>query len=292
MATTNLGEKLTEAINAKNNDVNTFVWKFARDKQTGTQNEIKLMDATPEQLNEFYAHCESMLYNTNKVNPGRYTLLDIIRDQRYKCNVELFLRKLESGAICADGKPYPRYLYLQDLREFMNNHKDLFPSDELKNISISSITGDLPREFERISIASVVDGCLDGLGNFDNKHITTSFILGMGVYLTPAEMREFDEKDENGKSRSRLSVVKERLKIRDSVRLNVKPTGLSFAELRAMIKLRPKKYSELTTDQLTALRNRILFKLENEVKFHISQWEERMDQIIKVCEVRGIKLNS
>lgn len=290
MATTNLGEKLTEAINAKNNDVNTFVWKFARDKKTGVQNEIKLMDATPEQLQEFYDHCDSMLYNTHKVNPGRYTLLDIIKEQRYKCNVELFLRKLESGAICADGKPYPRYLYLQDLREFMNNHKDLFPTNELKNISISSITGDLPREFERISIESVIDGCLDSLGSFDNKHITTNFILGMGVYLTPAEMREFEEKDENGKVRSRLSVVKERLRIKDSVRLNVKSTGLSFAELRAMIKLRPEKYSKLTTDQLTALRNKILFKLENEVKYHTQLWEEKMRQLELVAKVRGITL--
>lgn len=291
MATTNLGEKLTEAINAKNNDVNTFVWKFARDKQTGTQSEIKLMDATPEQLNEFYDHCSSMLYNTNKVNPGRYTLLDIIKDQRYKCNIELFLRKLESGAICPDNKPYPRYLYLQDIREYMNNNKNFFPTSELKNISIASIPGiEFTREFERISIADVVDGCLDSLGYFDNKHITTNFILSMGVYLTPAEMREFDEKDENGKTRSRLSVVKERLKIKDSVRLNVKPTGLSFAELRSMIKLRPKKYSDLTTDQLTALRNKILFKLENEVKFHISQWEERMRQIELVADERGITI--
>lgn len=112
----------------------------------------------------------------------------------------------------------------------------------------------------------------------------------MGIYLTPAEMKEFEEKDENGKTRSRLSVVKERLKIKDSVRLNVKPSGLSFSELRAMIKLRPKKYSELTTDQLTALRNKILFKLENEVKFHISQWEDRMRQIELVADERGITL--
>ena len=44
-----LKEKLTEAINAKNNDVNTFVWKLAR-KSDGSQEEIRLVDATPEQL--------------------------------------------------------------------------------------------------------------------------------------------------------------------------------------------------------------------------------------------------
>ena len=79
-----LKDKLTEAINAKNNDVKSFVWKKARDKASGIQEEIRLMDATPEELNQLYAHCHSMLYSTDKVNPGRYVLLDIIKEQREK----------------------------------------------------------------------------------------------------------------------------------------------------------------------------------------------------------------
>lgn len=282
-------EKLTEAINAKNNDVNTFVWKLAR-KNDGTQEEIKLMDATPEQLNKFYKHCNSMLNSTDKLNPGRNVLLNIINEQREKCNIELFLRKLENGSICADGKGYPRYLYLKDLREFINKNKDQFPADELKNISIAACTNGLPREFERISINDVMDGCLDQLNYFDNKHITFSFILNLGVYLTPEEMKEFDLKDADGKTCSKLEVVKELLNINPSVRLIVKPSGLNFKELRAMINLRPKKYSELTTDQLVTLRNKVLFKLENEVKYHISQWEERIRQIKMVADARNITL--
>ena len=46
-------EKLTEAINARNNDIKTFVWKFAKGAD-GTQPEIHLVDATPEQLQTFY----------------------------------------------------------------------------------------------------------------------------------------------------------------------------------------------------------------------------------------------
>lgn len=186
-------DKLMEAMEAKNNDIKSFVWKLAR-KADGTQEEMHLVDATPEQLNQFYKHCLSMLHSTDKLNPGRYVLLDIISEQRKKCNVELFLRKLESGEICADGKPYPRHLYIQDLRGYMNSHKEDFPSNELKNISIAACTGGLPREFERISIEDVLDGGLDQLGYFDNKHITFSFILNMGVYLTPSEMKEFDER--------------------------------------------------------------------------------------------------
>lgn len=112
----------------------------------------------------------------------------------------------------------------------------------------------------------------------------------MGVYLTPAEMKEFDEKDKDGNTRSKLEVIKERLNIKNTVRLTVKPSGLNFSELRAMVNLRPKKYSELTTDQLLILRNKVLFRLEKEVSFHIEQWEERIRQIKLVAEDKGISL--
>lgn len=284
-------EKLMEAMEAKSNDIKSFVWKLAR-KADGSQEEVRLIDATPEQLNNFYKHCHSMLYSNDKANPGRYVLLKIIEEQRRKCNVELFLRKLESGSICSDGKPYPRHLYLQDIRSYMNMHKEDFPTGELKEISISSISGGLPREFGRISIDEVLNGCLDQLGYFDNKHITFSFILNMGVYLTPTEMREFDEKDENGNTRKKPDVIKERLGLKPNVTLTVKPTGLNFSELRAMINLKAKKYSDLTTDQLTVLRNKVLFRLENEVMFHIEQWEERMRQIELVAKERNVTLNA
>ena len=105
-------------------------------------------------------------------------------------------------------------------------------------------------------------------------------------------MKEFTEKDKDGNTRSKLEIVKERLNINPTVRLTVKPSGLNFTELRAMIGLRPKKYSELTTDQLSTLRNKVLFRLENEVMFHIEQWEERIRQIELVAQSRGITLES
>lgn len=283
-------EKLVEALNAKSNDIKSFVWKFPR-KSDGTQEELKLIDATPEQLQQFYNHCWSMLYSNNKKNPGRYTLLDIIKDQRFKCNVELFLRKLEDGSLCADHKPYPRYLYIQDINTYMDTHRDDFPKDKLDQISIASFSSALPREFERISITQVLQACMDQLGDFDNKHITFSFILGLGIHLTPAELKEFTEVDKDGNTRSKLEVVKEKLNIRPNIMLNVKNTGLNFAEFRAMLNLKPKKYSELTTDQLTTLRNKVLFRLENEVQYHISQWEERINQIKKVANSKNIVLN-
>lgn len=288
---TAFGDKLKEAFDNKNNNIKSFVWKFAR-KPDGSQEELRLIDATPEQLKQFYAHCQSMLYSTDKLNPGRYVLLDIINDQRKKCNVELMLRKLESGEICVDKKPYPRYLYLQDLSSCISKNKKDFPAKELKKIPISAYSGNLPREFERIPIEEVLNACMDGLGIFDNKHITFSFILNLGVYLTPAEMKEFDEKDNEGNSRSKMEIIKERLNIKNTIRLTVKESGLNFNELRAMLNLKPKKYSELTTDQLTVLRNKVLFKLESEVQYHASQWEERERQLLLVADAQGINLEA
>lgn len=287
---TMMREKLTAAINAKNNDVNSFIWKYARNKDR-IQETIRLMDATPVQLQSFYNHCMSMLYSKDKQNPGRYTLLDLIKEQREKCDTEVFLRKLELGTLIPNNsEKYPRYLYRQDIREFMNNNKEHFPTTELKNITINHLPGHTPKEFQRISISSILDGCMDNLGIMCAKHITFTFILNLGVYFTPDEMRELTEKDAEGNIRSKLEVVKERLRIPSKVRLTVKPTGLSYNELRSMINLKSKKYSELTTDQLNILRKKILFFLEQEIDYHIQIWEQKIKEINAVCKERGITL--
>jgi hypothetical protein len=286
---TTIKEKLTEAINAKNNDIKSFVWKFPR-KSDGTQEEIRLIDATAEQLQQFYNHCNSMLYSENKSNPGRYVLLDIIKEQREKCNVELYLRKLNEGVL-TNGEPYPRHLYCQDIMSCIRQNKETFPQSELKNLSIGMITGGIPREFDRLSIASVIDGCLDQLGTLQTTHITYNFILNMGIYLTPAELRDCNEKDAEGNRRKKPDIIKERLGLKPTARLTIKPSGLSFSEFRSMIKLRSTKYSDLTTEQLVTLRNKVLFRLEQEVNFHIDQWEDLVRKIEAVANYKGIVLN-
>ena len=77
-------EKLEEALAAKDNNIKSFIWKGAKEEFGGekVQSEYRLVDCTEEQLRSFYQHCKSMLYNTDKAHPGRYTLLDIIKDQR------------------------------------------------------------------------------------------------------------------------------------------------------------------------------------------------------------------
>ena len=77
-------EKLEEALAAKDNNIKSFIWKGAKEEFGGekVQSEYRLVDCTEEQLRSFYQHCKSMLYNTDKAHPGRYVLLDIIKEQR------------------------------------------------------------------------------------------------------------------------------------------------------------------------------------------------------------------
>jgi hypothetical protein len=287
-------EKLTAAIEAKNNDIKSFTWKLPKDKETKEQKEILMINATDEQLQEFYNQCKSMLYNDSPTKPGRYVLLDIIKEQRSKCNVELFLRDLESGKLTSDGKRYPRFLYCQDFRSFMDLNKESFPNNKLNEISISAFTNGLPREYSRISIADVFNGCLNQLGDINTKAITYNFIISMGINLTKAERKEL--KKEVTDSKHIPELIKEKLNIPAHVILNILPTGLNFKELRAMINLKSKElqsknYRDLTTDQLVTLRNKVLFRLENEVKFHIEQWEELMRKLRLVAESRGLTLS-
>lgn len=290
-----LGDKFNVAEETKRNDVRTFVWKGAKEEVNGVkvQNEIRLMDATPEQLQKFYDHCRSMLYNTtSKEHPGRYVLLNMIKEQREKCNTELYLRFLEKEDLLNHRPKYPRINYLQDLRASLNleENKKNCPKEIWNQVPIKALTSGIPAEFSNIPLSTVIDGCLDCLGRFDKSHITLSFILKLGVWFKPQEMKSLLKKDANGKTIDRLVVARDYLGLKENAKLRIDPAGLNLSELEAMVKLKSKKYSELTTDQLTILRNKVLFKLEDEVEFHISQWEERIEQIKKVAQARSIEL--
>lgn len=115
--------------------------------------------------------------------------------------------------------------------------------------------------------------------------------MKQGVWFTPEEMKDLTIKDEEtGEVRDRLEVVKENLALGNNIPLKVTPKGLTYSQLRAMTTLKSKKYSELTTEQLKTLRNRILFALRDDCKFHIKQWETRMKQLEMVAESKGFML--
>lgn len=278
-------ERLEEAMASKKIDVKNFIWKGEKKEVNGvmTQEEIRLIDADEKQLNKFYNHCMSMLYNQDKQNPGRYLLLDIIKDQIARCNCELFLRWLEQE------KGKPRFTFLSDVRTILDNNKENIP--DTTNIPISTIVGGCPDEFKEIPISLIIDGCIDRLGYFNKQHITLSFILKQGLWFTQQELKDLTEKNEDGTTKDRVEVVKERLGLtKPGINLYITPKGLNFAQLKAMISLRSKKYSELTTDQLKTLRNIILFALSDEVRFHINQWEARISQLQEVAKLKDITL--
>ena len=79
------GEKLAKAFIDRDNNINNFVWKGAKELDKNgkfVQKEIPLSSATPEELKQFHKHSKTMLFNTDKRNPGRVTLLKEISDQR------------------------------------------------------------------------------------------------------------------------------------------------------------------------------------------------------------------
>lgn len=291
-----LGDKLTEAFETKANDVNSFIWLGPKRKTSAglVQDEIKLMEASGEQLQQFYDQCASMLYNKDKVTPGRYELLKLIGEQRQKCNTELFLRWLENKYQPNTPdvrKPYPRFLYLQDINTCLRQNEDALPRSEYKTTPINVITKGIPEEFRDITISNVLEGCADSLGVFDRSHLSRKFILQLGVWLTSKELADLTEKDAQGKVRDRLEVIKERHGLKSNVPLRSDHRGLHYSELRAMLNLKSnKKYSELTTEQLCILRDKVLFRFEEKVEFHITQWKERMRQLELVAEAKDVPL--
>lgn len=261
-------EKLEEALSKKDNDISTFIWKGK--KVNGQQTEVRMIDCTVQELQGFYKHCESMLYNGNRDNPGRYLLLEIIADQRNRCNTELFLRWLD------EEKKISKYVFLITLKEFLNNNPEI---DATKD-TISCAVGECPREFENIPISMVLDGCQDALGYLNKQHITLTFILEQGLWFTPEEAEKMGNVD------NKLEYARQQLNLKSVDNLRINPKGLSLAQMTAMVNLRSNKYSDLTTLQLETLRNRILFSLENKIQYHIRQWENREKQIKLVLKAK------
>lgn len=280
---TEFGEQLQGVIEKSNFHANGYVWKAGKEKDANgnfVQKEVKLMEATVDQLRGFLAHCNSMLNNQDKDRPGRYPLLQIIQSQKDRCGVELFLRESEAEGVS-------RYTIIDSIKQVIRNSG--ISQEQMK----SMVLGDfivVKSQFHSLPIKLIQDGCLNRLGKFDKSHITLTFILKQGLRILPEEEKELSETFADGSKRNYLDVVRERLNIVDHLNLKIDSKGLTYSQLRAMLNLRNRYYNELTVDQLKTLRYRILFSLEDEIMFHISQWENRMGQIKEVATIREITL--
>lgn len=271
-------ERYKEALEKKKNDIKSFIWKGKKIIKNGEilQDEKRLVDCTDEELKEFYNHCESMLYNNSKENPGRYAVLELIQDQITKCNAELFTRWLENS------QKTSKFVFVRAIRDLLNNNPQVNPKEE----TVSVVVGDCAKEFQNIKISTALDACLDILGKFSKSHITLSFLLKQGVYLTENDLKNIP------KNANKIEYVRGYLDLKPTVNVYISSKGLTLDQMKAMITLRNRKYSELTTTQLETLRNRILFALEDDVRVHIKQWEERERQIKLVLKSRGISIGN
>lgn len=281
-----LGDKLGEALSAKANDINNFVWKGP--KVNGVQEEIRLVDADFYQLQKFYNHCNEMLYNKDSKYPGRVVLKDIVQDQIQRCRAELLIRWLRSE------KQYTTTNCLEDLRAIISNNKEELTQEVIKTYAIGNIMNGLPIEFERVPISLVMDACLDSLGVLDNSHLTLNFIVKMGLWFTPQEMQKpvaegglYKKDPETGKAVNRLEVVTKELRLNPSISLRIDNTGLSYAEFRSMCRLKRDKYANLTSDQLKLLSNKILYRFQDQCEAQAQQWKDKMSEIVKVAESKG-----
>jgi hypothetical protein len=278
-------EKFKEAIEKKGVDMDTFIWKGNKVLDaTGKykQTEKKLTAMSEYEINECYDHCKTMLFNKDMLNPGRYVVLEIIAEQKDKIGAELCIRYTE------EKYGWSRFTLLGMINDFLNNNKESFKT--YKPL-IGDMFSGLPNEFVKIPLSLLSDGCLDKLGAFNKKHITRTFILKQGIWLTPTESKELIETNDDGTVRDRLEVIRERLNIKEIEKLYINSKGLNYTQMRAMLNIKPnKKYKDLTTSQLETLRNRILFNLEETVKNHIVAWERRMEEIEMISNYKGFRL--
>lgn len=275
-------EKLKEAIDKKQSDINSFVWKGEKELDASgryKQPEIKMINLSQEDLQKYYDHCKKMLFNQDPSKPGRYLVLERIPEQRDRCGAELFLRYLEQN------KGMSRFSLLGSINEFQKNNREILKTWKP---TIEDVFANIPEEFGKIPLSLVIDGCLDRLGTFNKKAITRNFVLKQGIWLTPTESKELMEE---GSGKQRLEIIRERLNIQDVERLSINSKGLNFTQMRAMLNIKQdRKYMDLTTTQLETLRYRILFNLEENVKEHIAFWERKMEELEIIANYRGIKL--
>ena len=112
----------------------------------------------------------------------------------------------------------------------------------------------------------------------------------MGLWFTKSEENEL--KGPNNSNTERLKTAKERLHLPSKLVLRFSEKGLSYHEMRAMLTLPKKqKYSDMTTEQLLTLRNKVLLRLSREVDSHIFSWNRLKRQIEMVAKSKGINLN-
>lgn len=284
---TAIGDKLTEAL-AKANNTETYVWKGP--KVNGVQKEYLLKDCDQETLQKYYDHCKQMLYNKDEKNPGRLVLIDLVKHQIQCCRAELLVRWLLSN------HKITRQRCRDLIQEIIDANPNELTIDDIKSRPIVDIMPGIPLEYEQVPISMVKDACTYIAGTFNNSHITKNFILRMGLHFTQKEMQTpwpeglYKKDPITGKAMNRLELVKKMEGLNPAIMLKVNDNGLTYAEFRSMNRLRREKYELLTSDQLTLLSTKVLYRFQDQCKVQAEQWLAKMHEIEEVAEAKGYTL--
>lgn len=264
------------------------IWKGEKRKEGDkyVQDSKRIIDMDETELRKCYKHCDRMLWNEDPKHLGRFNVLDEVSEQIKCCNIELLLRYCENAYMQDETRgDIKRYSLMISLRELMHKNPEI---EDWSKVPISRITENLPSEFQDISIADVLKGCTNNLGAFNKEHLTMTFITKMGLWFTKQEESELKAQS----NIERLKIAKERLRLPSKLVLRISEKGLSFKEMRAMLML-PKKqrYSDMTTEQLVTLRNKVLLRYQMEVDNHIWNWQRLQKQIVAIAEEKGITID-
>lgn len=272
-----LGDKLTQAFDNKNNDINRWTWRMSN----GT--EIRMMDMTYDQLQRAYWHVQDMLYNKDPYHPGVQRKRDQVRRMWDCANTELLLRYILHDCR-VDGLRTNK-----ELLDYISSQKH---TNNLKNSdSVTTIFNGLDSIYHSITIDQLLSACLDSMDAFNKRLLSDKFILSLGIWLTEDEKRDLTEYDSAGRYRNKKDVIKERLFLNNNVELRFSPQGLSYSEFRALVRIegRP-KFSALPTDTIKLLRDKILLLLDQDLEYHVNRWDVLNEKLLNVAMQKGFIL--
>lgn len=274
---TELQDALTDAITKADYkptpEIMNYVWKGPKVIQTdGTilQSQYKLTDCTKEQLQGFLNHCYEMLYNKDNKNPGRIKVKTEVYQQIFKCNAELFIREQISNGTT-------RFNLFGIIRQYLEENN--INLNDIKGFTLKDIINNELYEFKDIPVEIVMDGCLDKCGLFSRQHITTTFILKQGLWLTNDEYKEHESEIKGKLKKDIEEYFKKVLNANKKHNLKIISSGLSLSDMREALSIKDAKYSLMGTEKLRILRDRLLFVLLRDVDNHIDQWQNLIQKI-------------
>ena len=272
-----LADKLVRAFDEKENDVNRWIWK------TSSGKEIRMMDMNAEELQHSYNHVLEMLNNKDPYHPGVQRKRDQVRKMWDYANTELLLRHILYDCNVEGLKTN------KDLLDYISAHKKA--SNVTNSDYVCTIFTGLDERYNKITIDYLLSACLDALPAFNKKLIPDKFILSLGIWLTEQEKKDLTDYDTNGRFRNRKDVIKERLFLNSSVDIRFNSKGLTYSEFRALLRLenRP-KFSTMTTEVITLLRDKVLLLLDQDLEYHIQKWSILKEKLEIIASTKGIQL--